>query len=225
MSRLIRKEGEAGAYEAWQVPEVTGVLVGRGPEEEKAHHAKTQLTAKQIEEIQEQARLEAAEQGYQEGYQQGLEAAQSRIDEQVRHLQQVMSALHQPFDELDEQVEEQLSQLAMIVARHLIRRELRTDPGQVIAVVREALAALPISSRGVRLHLHPEDAQLLRDAFSMNEQEAAIQILDDPLLSRGGCRVETETSQIDATVESRLNALIAQIMGGERQEDEQEPKA
>jgi flagellar assembly protein FliH len=88
-----------------------------------------------------------------------------------------------------------------------------------VAVVREALAALPITSRSVRLHLHPEDAQLVRQAFSLNEQEAHIQVLDDPVQSRGGCRVQTDNSQIDATVETRLNALIARVLGGEREED------
>jgi flagellar assembly protein FliH len=128
-------------------------------------------------------------------------------------------ALQQPFAELDAAVEEQVSQLAMLVARHLVRRELKADPGQVVAVVREALAALPITSRSVRLHLHPEDAQLVRQAFSLNEQEAHIQVLDDPVQSRGGCRVQTDNSQIDATVETRLNALIARVLGGEREED------
>lgn len=216
MSKLIPKEKLADTYEAWQVPEVQGVLVGRDAEAEQAHRSRTQLTAEQIEEIQAQARKEAFEQGLQEG----IRAGQQEIQRQVKRLEKLLMGLHRPFEELDESVEQQLSELAMLVARHLVRRELKTDPGEVIAAVREALAALPMVSREVRVYLHPEDAQLVREAFSIQDQEAQIRIIDDPVQSRGGCRVQSETSQIDATVEGRLNALIAQVLGGEREEDE-----
>jgi flagellar assembly protein FliH len=46
-----------------------------------------------------------------------------------------------------------------------------------------------------------------------------MQIVADPLQTRGGCRVLTDTSQIDASVEARLNAVIAHVLGGERSSD------
>ncbi|MCW9058331.1 MAG: flagellar assembly protein FliH [Gammaproteobacteria bacterium] len=213
MSKLIRSEDVEAAYQAWRVPEVAGVRAGRGAHEERSrtNRPAAPMSAAQIE----QARKE----GYAQGHEEGLRAGQQEIHRQVQRLEQLLVALRQPFAELDAAVEEQLSQLAMLVARHLVRRELKADPGQVVAVVREALAALPITSRMVRLHLHPEDATLVREAFSLNEEEAHIQVLDDPVQSRGGCRVQTDNSQIDASVETRLNALIAQVLGGEREED------
>lgn len=213
MSKLIRKDHVEEAYQAWRVPEVAGVRAGRSAAEERAARERpVAMSAAQIE--------QARQEGFAKGREEGLRAGQQEIHKQVQRLEQLLVALQQPFAELDAAVEEQVSQLAMLVARHLVRRELKADPGQVVAVVREALAALPITSREVRLHLHPEDAQLVRQAFSLNEQEARIQVLDDPVQGRGGCRVQTDNSQIDATVETRLNALIAQVLGGERQEDQ-----
>jgi flagellar assembly protein FliH len=219
LSKVISKDalGEL-SYEAWQVPEVQGVLVGRKPEEEEAHRTRTALTAQQLEEIQEQARKEAFEQGYQDGLRAGAEEIRAR----VQRLEQLLGTLARPFEELDAAVEQQLCRLAMLVAGHLVRRELKTDPGQVIATVREGLAALPVSSRDIRVLLHPEDAQLVRDAFALSEGDGRIEIVDDPVQSRGGCRIQTEFSQIDATVETRLNAIIAQVLGGERDGDESE---
>lgn len=216
MSKLIRSDDVEAAYRAWRVPEVENLRAGRGSGEERPKPARpvAPMDAAQIE----QARKE----GFEQGREEGLRAGRQEIRTQVQRLEQLLLALQQPFVELDAAVEEQLSRLAMLVARHLVRRELKADPGQVIAVVREALAALPITSRTVRLHLHPEDAALVREAFSLNEEEAHIQVLDDPVQSRGGCRVQTDNSQIDASVETRLNALIAQVLGGEREEDEAE---
>lgn len=95
------------------------------------------------------------------------------------------------------------------------------SPGEVVAVVKEALDQLPVTTGDVRLELHPEDAALVRNALSGVDSEAKApwRIVEDPVLSRGGCRVLTDNSRIDATVESRINTAIAAAMGGERQVD------
>ncbi len=203
MSRVIRAD-ELNGCEAWHVPEV------REPSD-----AGSPMTARQLEEIQEQARKEGFEQGLREGREAGVQA----FREGAQRLEQLMVALDRPFEELDEAVEAQLAELAMIVARQLVRRELRADPGQVIGVVREALGALPLAARNVRLSLHPDDAVLVREALSLQDHDSAIEVVEDPVMSRGGCRVLTESSQIDATVESRLNAIIANTLGGMRRDD------
>ena len=204
MSKVIRSE-DLPDCQTWLVPEVA---TGASP---KARP----LTARQLEEIQKQARQEGFEQGLREGREAGLKELQGR----ARVLEQMLQALDRPFVELDETVEQQLAQLAMLVARQLVRRELKTEPEQVIAVVREALAALPVAARNIRLSLHPDDAALVREALSIGQEGQQIQVVDDPVQSRGGCRVLTDTSQIDASVETRLNALIAHVLGGERSTD------
>jgi flagellar assembly protein FliH len=68
----------------------------------------------------------------------------------------------------------------------------------------------------VRLHLHPDDAALVRETLSPAEGEHAWVIVEDPLLTRGGCTVSTDNSKIDATAESRLQALIISVAGDER---------
>jgi len=129
--------------------------------------------------------------------------------------------LNEPLLALDEQVEQELVALAVTLARQLIRRELRTDPGQIVAVVRKALAILPSNARKVSLCLHPADAELVRVAMSLDEGGQRWKIVEDPLLTRGGCRVTTETSAVDASVEKRLAAAIAKAFGGERGGDGQ----
>lgn len=165
--------------------------------------------------------------GFQQGYQEGKEKGQAdgraeadrALAAEVGHLAQLMAALTEPLDQVDAQVEEELVALAMTVARHLVRRELKTDPGQIVAVVREAMALLPVAKRSITLILHPRDAELVRSALNLDQTKAPWQIVEDPTLSRGGCRVETEVSRIDATVESRLSAVIAAALGGERSGD------
>ena len=108
----------------------------------------------------------------------------------------------------------------MGVAAQIIRREIKTDPGQVIAAVREAISILPLASQQISLHLQPEDAELVRSALALDEMSPAWKIIEEPLLTRGGCQVVTETSTIDATVENRTAAVIASVLGDQRDREE-----
>jgi flagellar assembly protein FliH len=204
LSKVIRGE-ELSDCQTWLLPEVRRDGVGRGKP----------VTARQLEDIQNQARQE----GFQQGLQEGRDAGLKELRERIQVLEKIVQSLDTPFEQLDDTVEQQIAQLAMLVARQLVRRELKTEPEQVIAVVREALAALPVAARNVRLALHPEDAALIREALSVNEGQQQLQLVEDPVQTRGGCRVLTDTSQIDASVEARLNAVIAHVMGGQRSGD------
>ena len=77
------------------------------------------------------------------------------------------------------------------LARQIVRRELKTDPTQIIGIIREAIAALPVAAREVRVHLHPEDAAVVRENLAPTESERAWMIVEDPVMARGGCQVNT----------------------------------
>ncbi len=207
---------ETTAYERWELP-----AVGDGKDSLSARKS-AQPTAAEIESIQKQAYDEGHESGYRDGYEKGLADGEAEIRRKAEAFQTLIQALDTPFDDLDEQVIEQTAQLAIAVARQIIRRELHMDPGQVIAVVREALKSLPVMARKIRVFLHPEDAVLVREVLSLHDGDDGSQtwrIIEEPLLSRGGCKINSENSTIDATVETRLQRVITEIMGGERAHD------
>ncbi len=170
------------------------------------------MTAGRLEALQQEAYEEAWKKGLADGEAAGREAVRERCE----HLDSLLDSLSKPFEALDDEVEHQIVDLAMLVARQLFRREIRTDPTHVVGVVRDALKILPAASRQVEVHLHPEDAALVRESLAVSDRQPSWQIVEDALLSRGGCHVTTENSQIDATAESRLNTLITSIAGDER---------
>ena len=126
--------------------------------------------------------------------------------------------MNKPLDNLDKAVEEELANLAIEIARQLVRRELRVSPGEIVAVAREAVSLLPVASVGIQIRLHPDDARLIREVLSLGRDDEPVwQIIEDQTLSRGGCLVNTELSRIDATLEKRLGIVIATVMGDERE--------
>ncbi|VAX14244.1 hypothetical protein MNBD_GAMMA24-2017 [hydrothermal vent metagenome] len=206
-------KGAAKAYQRWELPDVG---------QDTSNEADAEFpTAAEIETIQKQAYTEGFERGYREGQAKGLAQGETEVSQKAETFQKLIQTLDTPFEELDEQVIEQTAQLAIAVARQIIRRELHTDPGQVVAVVRDALKALPVVARKIRVFLHPDDADLVREALSLhdNDDSQTWRIIEDPLLSRGGCKINSENSTIDASVEMRLQRLISGIMGGERVRD------
>jgi len=153
----------------------------------------------------------------QEQHQQQMEAEQAVIAEQSAYLTQLLESLTHPLQELDEVVEEQLLQLTINIARQLVRRELKTDPGEIIAIIREAMAILPVGKREIQIFLNAEDIQLVKSSFALAEDDQrSWHLVEDPLISRGGCRLVSNDSQIDASVEKRLTAVATKLLGGER---------
>ncbi|CAA9891807.1 Flagellar assembly protein FliH [Candidatus Methylobacter favarea] len=219
---------ELSALSLWDMPDVSGANVN-GKSEPVSFEAEQApvLTAGDIEAMQKQAYGEAFAQGKNEGFEQGFAEGSKRGYEENLHLMQKQAAefvmlvdsLNQPLKTLDEEVEKELVKLAIGIATQLIRREIKLDPGQVVAAVRAGINVLPLSSQQISLHLHPEDAELVRAALSLDEMSPPWGVIEDPLITRGGCKVNTEVSHVDATIENRLTAVIATILGGEREQD------
>ena len=205
----------------WSPPNMRGTEVDVDEIEEAG--AGAPLTADQLEQIQKAAYEEGFEQGKREGFEYGhkeaLTQGRAELSKKVTRFEQLMTLLDRPLQKLDDQVERELIEMVISMVRQLVRREVRTDPEQIIGVVREALSILPVSSRGIRVVLHPEDASLVRRIYELSENELGWKIIEDPVLARGGCRVLTESSQVDATLESRLASLIAPLLGDERDKD------
>ena len=203
----------SGEVTPYELPDIEQILVRNG-----ANGAGV-VTARELESIHKQAYAEGFETGTVEGYADGQRRAAADIIARCEILDAVTQQLVAPLATLDEDMVTSVAELALLIARHLVRRELKTAPGEVIGVVRETMRLLPIASRGTTLHLNPDDAELVRSALAIDTDGISWRVEADPLISRGGCIVETETSRIDATVESRIAAIASKMIGGEREGD------
>lgn len=212
MSKVISKE-DSQECESWILPTLSGT---------DSENGINMLTASQIELLQKQAYDEAYAEGKKSGYDDGLAVHQQEIQSQINAFNGLLNSLNTPFKDLDKQVDDELVILVQSLVKQMVRREIKTDPGQIIAVIREAIEALPVASRQIQLRLHPEDAALVNDFYKMGDQDQAWNIVEDPLISRGGCKIITSVTQVDATLETRLTQLFAQVFG-ERQRDSDEP--
>ncbi len=182
----------------------------KSPQEIEAHRSQ------ELEHLRQQAYQE----GFNQGLQDGVAAGRQQVETLQEQLHYVASIFQHPLTQCDELVERELVQLAVAVAKQIVRRELKTDPGQVISVVREAVATLATSAQNIKIHLHPDDAEIVRKVMLSGDDEQAWVLVEDPILQRGGCHLTTASSDVDATIESRVAAIAAKLLGGERAGDE-----
>jgi flagellar assembly protein FliH len=196
--------------ERWRLPEVEGPIIGGARQERRAAVA---------EESAKNALKEAEARAYEAGMARAraeMAAKLAAVDERIKRLDAALQLLARPFQQLDADIENELAQLALSVGKQLARRELHIEPTQVIAILRESLALLPIAAREVRVHLHPEDAATVREHLTAPAADRAWTIVEDPTLSRGGCVIHSQSSRIDARLEARIAAVAASALGDER---------
>lgn len=160
-------------------------------------------------------------QAEEEGYQQGLVRAQQETCELQQQLLHLIDFFEHPLQSLNEDIEHQLTQLAVTLAQQLVRRELKVEPGEIIGLIRDSVQLLPGMQRNISIVLHPEDAQLVRNALSIetSDEEHNWKLIEDPMITRGGCEINAPPSAINATLENRLSELAASVLGGEREQD------
>ncbi len=177
-------------------------------------------TATEIEIIQKQAWQEGFDQGYEDGLSKGHVKGLDSGQEVINSLSRTLDALSKPAQLFNDHVMEELVAVIRAVARQLVRREIRQDPGQLIAVIREAVNTLPFSSQQIQIRLHPEDSVIVREALALDSKAPIWELIEDPVLNRGDVRLVGDASQVDGRLETRLNTLISGMLGGIRQADE-----
>lgn len=204
---------EPAATARWELPEINGPVLARN---------RRVVDLSGIE-------REAWDKGYAEGREAATaavrkeqQAAQVELDRRVQNLASILDFMAKPIAALDVEVQRQLVTLAGAIARHIVRRELKTQPDEIVAVIRETVALLPMTARDIRVHLNPEDATLVHARLAEAGSDRSWSIAEDPLISRGGCRVSSENSTIDATLEQRLGSAIAAALGDSRAPDTEE---
>ncbi len=172
-------------------------------------NAKSKLnTAAHLDEIEKAAYQEGFARGHADGYAHGNREAQAvaaRISLLLEHLSR-------PLKDLNAEVEHALIRLVVDTARRLVNQAIVMDPQLVSGAVHEAVAAVTTSAREMKIFLHPEDLAVLNNNLSFSS-DATWKLVPDASLRRGDCRVVTESSQIDARMDTRQANIERALLG------------
>jgi flagellar assembly protein FliH len=203
--RIIDKADAEGAA-SWDFPSVDANAADalRGAGKGGAHL----LTAGQLDALQRQVHEEA----YKRGFEEGLAAGKNELTARMTRLGTLVDAFAQPMQTLDRAVEDEIVNLAISLAAHLVRREIAADPAVLHAAIHDCLAVLSSSAREVTLFLHSDDAALVR-AQAKVSGELRFSVAEDPGLARGDVRMASGPSLVDGSLIARCTEIIAAVRG------------
>jgi flagellar assembly protein FliH len=220
-SELIRAKDLEG-FDLWALPSFDPEQPA--PEPEPEPEVPDEIEEVPLEEVQpltleelESIRQEAYNEGFATGEKEGFHSTQLKVRQEaetalaakLRSLEKLMGHLLVPIAEQDSQIEKSLVELVGHIARQVIQRELVNDSSQIEKVLREALKLLPMGASNIRIFVNPQDFEQIKSLREKHEETWKIQ--EDDALQPGGCRIETEHSRIDATIETRITQAIAQL--------------
>ena len=183
-----------------------------------------------LSEARRQAETIAAEayrEGFEQGERAGMELGRQKVEPVVQRLDSLVMELVKVRETMIREVEGGLIAVALAVATRILHKEVSLHPDVVVSVAREALKRT-ISGGKIALRVNPLDVEFLQQSGSLLPEFAShsdsLTIQSDYGVLRGGVIVETESGQIDATLDTQLailwNALNPQESGNRSQETE-----
>lgn len=203
-SVIIPKE-QLTAFERWELASFDAQ--SRAQLKDKTNSSAPLATVNELENIRQQAHNEGFAQGREAGYAAGIQQARNESAQMHTLMQNLQTALNQ----VDEQIAQSLLDLSLEVARQMVRETLQVKPEVILKVVGDAIGGLPHFNQNAHLILHPDDAALVREQMGEQLAHAGWKIFTDAKIERGGCRVETAHSHVDATAEARWKRIVESI--------------
>lgn len=146
---------------------------------------------------------QAREEGRREGEIAARQSLESELDALRARLVQSIEAVAGFRPRLRQEAERQVVELALAVARRILRREVSIDPGAVGGLVRSALDSLSLREV-VSVRCHPSFSSFIQTGLERLGAPVAIRVEPDPGLEAGGVVIETTHGALDASVQVQL---------------------
>ncbi len=161
--------------------------------------------------IREEARLIGYEEGHAAGYADGLAIGRAEAAKELEHLQTIAVEFGTALAEADEVIANDVLELALHLAKGMLKNALEVKPELLIPVVREAIEYLPVLQQPALLILNPADAQIVREGIGEELDKGGWRLVEDAHVARGGCKIDTASNQIDAQAPARWARLTAAL--------------
>jgi flagellar assembly protein FliH len=154
--------------------------------------------------------------GYEAGRLDGELSEGARLRNAVTATELTLDTIRASEAKWQECVTENITSLALTVARHIVGRELHSDAAAVADLVKRALAEFPID-QPMRVRVNPHDLSLLSQPTSTGGEPISIapnrdvRWLADSRIQPGGCVVEGRERIVDGRVDTALERLYRQL--------------
>ena len=228
---------QLSAWARWQLPSMGAEVPPKAnaynlrnprkpaPGQSPEHESEPEIKPPTLEEIEairaaafEEGRGEGFAAGKTDGYKDGYKKGEADVRAAVTRIGQIARVLLDPIPNNDNDLEAAVLQLVENICKRVIQRELKLDSSGLRQVVTTALDSLNPGAQRIRIHLNPDDCELItHHLHALGELEGHWRVLPHATIIPGGCIIETDNSLIDARAEKRLAAVIHQVFERQQQ--------
>lgn len=212
-------KGRLSAYQRWEMTsfdEVKPVPASVSVELAAANRVA-------LESLKLKAHKDGFSKGYEDGHQAGHHAGLDDMQQQLSNFVNVAASFSTSIKQAQQAVAEDVLDLALDLAKAMLKSALLIKPELIIPIVEEAIASLPSVQQPAQIFLHPRDAALVSHQIGTQLVEAGWVVVADPHLHAGDCRIETLKNQINANMASRWQVL-AEALGRDNDWTPVEPR-
>ncbi len=164
----------------------------------------------------QQSYEEQIKHGYEQGYKQANDEVQKLWSDKLALLDKICEEINYPLAAIDKQIQVKTADMAIAIAKQIIRRELTLDSGQVVSAVKQAISLIPGDNEMLSIHVNPSDFLMIKEIFSQDTESSRINIIQDPTIDRGGCKATTQYSLADLTIDKQIANIASQVFGDQR---------
>jgi flagellar assembly protein FliH len=154
----------------------------------------------------EQRIREAHAAGRREGEAAGHASAAAEYRAAIERLAQTIQELGGLRARFRREAEMDLVQLALAIARRVLRRELAVDPDALHGLVIAALEKLQ-GQEVSRVRVHPSQAGVVAACLQKTAAGAGMEVVADPSREPGAVVFETAQGNLDASVDAQLGEI------------------
>lgn len=149
--------------------------------------------------------------GFADGQKKGAESAQVQVKQSLALIEKLLEQIQGAASLAPSILEENVSALAVIVARQIVSREVSASPEIVADLVRRALTEFPVE-QAVRIRVNPLDLSMLTVPGASDDKQPITGTREaswmaDPRIARGGCLIEGRDRIVDGRIDAALERL------------------
>jgi flagellar assembly protein FliH len=152
------------------------------------------------------------------GHQAALDEAKERLSQVWKSLTATVAQLETSRRDLESDGITEVIALATAIARRVTKRQSAIDPAVLLENIREAMK-LAVHAIDVRIVINPAQRKTVSDELPKLQMTWPnlnhVELIDDPSVSVGGCKILTRNGEIDADIQRQLDRVIDDLLPSE----------
>jgi flagellar assembly protein FliH len=162
--------------------------------------------------------------GFQDGYTAGRQEAELEVQrEYLGKIEQAQNMLEQAFFQKEAiiyEAEPFLLELSTIIATHIIKQELTSNPEQFVELIKQHILRFK-EKEFITVCVHPDDFDFIQaqraHLVAVVNGETEIKIIPDYSVTSKGCIIRTAYGSVDARIDTQIEEIKKVILEARRE--------